>query len=130
MVYRSKSKILQNCIDRHLNKRGKTAIVFEPNDPTEKALHITYNELHQRVCKWQCLREQGIEKGDRVCIYLPMIPELAVSMLACARIGAIHSVFCWIFCPVATRIIDSDCRMVITSDGGYRGNKTIELKAH
>jgi acetyl-CoA synthetase len=129
----AKVNIAKNCIDRHLNKRGeKTAIVFEPNDPTEKALHITYNELHQRVCKMaNVLREQGIEKGDRVCIYLPMIPELAVSMLACARIGAIHSVVFAGFSAsaVATRIIDSDCKMVITSDGGYRGNKTIELKA-
>jgi acetyl-CoA synthetase len=90
----AKLNIAKNCIDRHLNKRGdKTAIIFEPNDPSEEALHISYNELHQRVCKMaNVLREQGIAKGDRVCIYLPMIPELAVSILACARIGAIHSV--------------------------------------
>lgn len=128
----AKVNIVKNCIDRHLARRGnKTAIIFEPNDPKEASLHITYNELHQRVCKMaNVLREQGIEKGDRVCIYLPMIPELAVSVLACARIGAIHSVVFAGFSSsaVATRINDSDCKMVITADGGYRGNKTIDLK--
>jgi acetyl-CoA synthetase len=128
----AKVNMTKNCIDRHLAKRGdKTAIIFEPNDPTETALHITYNELHQRVCKMaNVLREQGIKKGDRVCIYLPMIPELAITTLACARIGAIHSVIFAGFSSsaVATRINDSDCKMVITSDGGYRGNKTIDLK--
>ncbi|MFE3867753.1 acetate--CoA ligase [Flavobacterium sp. LS2P90] len=128
----AKVNITKNCIDRHLNKRGgKTAIIFEPNDPNEKALHITYNELYQRVCKMaNVLREQGIKKGDRVCIYLPMIPELAITTLACARIGAIHSVVFAGFSSyaVATRINDSDCKMVITSDGGFRGNKTIDLK--
>jgi acetyl-CoA synthetase len=128
----AKLNIVKNCIDRHLNKRGdKTAIIFEPNDPSEEALHISYTELHQRVCKMaNVLREQGITKGDRVCIYLPMIPELAVSILACARIGAIHSVVFAGFSAsaVANRIIDSECKMVITSDGGYRGNKTIALK--
>ena len=128
----AKVNITKNCIDRHLNKRGdKTAIIFEPNNPDEEALHITYNELHQRVCKMaNVLREQGIKKGDRVCIYLPMIPELAVSILACARIGAIHSVVFAGFSSkaLATRINDSGCKMVITSDGAYRGNKTIELK--
>lgn len=129
----AKLNMTKNCIDRHLNKRGdKTAIIFEPNNPDEEALHITYNELHQRVCKMaNVLREQGIKKGDRVCIYLPMIPELAVSVLACARIGAIHSVVFAGFSSkaVADRINDCECEMVITSDGGYRGNKTIELKA-
>ena len=128
----AKVNITKNCIDRHLNKRGaKTAIIFEPNDPSEKALHISYNELHQRVCKMaNVLREQDIKKGDRVCIYLPMIPELAITTLACARIGAIHSVVFAGFSSsaVATRINDSDCKMVITSDGGFRGNKTIDLK--
>ncbi|MFV5689957.1 acetate--CoA ligase [Flavobacterium sp. ZT3R25] len=128
----AKVNMTKNCIDRHLAKRGdKTAVIFEPNDPTETALHITYNELHQRVCKMaNVLREQGIKKGDRVCIYLPMIPELAITTLACARIGAIHSVIFAGFSSsaVATRINDSDCKMVITSDGGYRGNKTIDLK--
>jgi len=128
----AKLNIVKNCIDRHLNKRGgKTAIIFEPNNPEEKALHITYNELHQRVCKMaNVLREQGIKKGDRVCIYLPMIPELAVSILACARIGAIHSVVFAGFSAKAleNRINDSESKIVITSDGGFRGNKTIELK--
>ena len=128
----AKLNITKNCIDRHLNKRGeKTAIIFEPNNPDEEALHITYNELHQRVCKMaNVLREQGIKKGDRVCIYLPMIPELAVAILACARIGAIHSVVFAGFSSkaLATRIEDCQSKMVITSDGGYRGNKTIALK--
>src|SRR3970282_853532 len=109
-------------------RADKTAIIFEPNDPSEKALHITYNELHQRVCKMaNVLREQGIKKGDRVCIYLPMIPELAITTLACARIGAIHSVVFAGFSAsaVAARINDCDCKMVITSDGGYRGNKPV-----
>ena len=128
----AKLNVTKNCIDRHLNKRGeKTAIIFEPNNPDEEALHITYNELHQRVCKMaNVLREQGVKKGDRVCIYLPMIPELAVAILACARIGAIHSVVFAGFSSkaLATRILDSESKMVITSDGGFRGAKTIELK--
>ncbi|WP_367756809.1 acetate--CoA ligase [Flavobacterium sp. WC2421] len=128
----AKVNITKNCIDRHLAKKGdKTAIIFEPNDPKEEALHISYTELHQRVCKMaNVLRDQGIQKGDRVCIYLPMIPELAITTLACARIGAIHSVVFAGFSAsaVTTRINDSDCKMVITSDGGYRGNKTIDLK--
>ena len=128
----AKVNIVKNCIDRHLAKRGeKTAIIFEPNNPDESALHITYNELYERVGRMaNVLREQGIKKGDRVCIYLPMIPELAVSVLACARIGAIHSVVFAGFSAsaVASRINDSECKMVITSDGGFRGNKTIDLK--
>ncbi|MCR5862488.1 acetate--CoA ligase [Flavobacterium sp. J372] len=128
----AKVNITKNCIDRHLAKRGeKTAIIFEPNNPDEEALHITYNELYDRVAKMaNVMRDRGIKKGDRVCIYLPMIPELAVAVLACARIGAIHSVVFAGFSAsaVATRINDSQCRMVITSDGGYRGNKTIDLK--
>ncbi len=129
----AKVNIVKNCIDRHLARKGnRTAIIFEPNDINEAAQHISYNELHERVCKMaNVLREQGIEKGDRVCIYLPMIPELAVSVLACARIGAIHSVIFAGFSAtaVASRINDSECKMVITSDGGYRGEKTIELKS-
>jgi len=129
----AKVNITKNCIDRHLPKKGdKTAIIFEPNNPEEKATHITYNELHQRVNKMaNVLLEQGIKKGDRVCIYLPMIPELAIATLACARIGAIHSVVFAGFSAsaVASRINDSECKMVITSDGGFRGNKTIELKS-
>lgn len=128
----AKVNITKNCIDRHLAKRGdKTAIIFEPNNPQESAQNITYNELYDRVAKMaNVLRDQGIKKGDRVCIYLPMIPELAVAVLACARIGAVHSVIFAGFSAsaVATRVLDSGCKMVITSDGGYRGNKTIDLK--
>jgi len=124
--------ITENCIDRHLATRGdKTAILFEPNDPNEAAEHITYKQLHARVNQFaNVLKDQGIQKGDRVCIYLPMIPELAISVLACARIGAIHSVVFAGFSATAlsTRINDSDCKMVITSDGSYRGAKTIDLK--
>jgi acetyl-CoA synthetase len=124
--------ITENCIDRHLATRGdKTAILFEPNNPDEAAQHITYKELHKRVNQFaNVLKDQGIVKGDRVCIYLPMIPELAISVLACARIGAIHSVVFAGFSAkaISTRINDSDCKMVITSDGSYRGAKTIDLK--
>lgn len=124
--------ITENCLDRHLPTRGnKTAILFEPNDPNEEAEHITYRQLHERVCRMaNVLLEHGIKKGDRVCIYLPMIPELAISLLACARIGAIHSVVFAGFSAnaLSTRINDSDCKMVITSDGSYRGAKTIDLK--
>ena len=128
----AKVNIVKNCIDRHLAKRGdKTAIIFEPNNPEEAAQHISYNELYDRVAKMaNVLREQGIKKGDRVCIYLPMIPELAISVLACARIGAIHSVVFAGFSAsaVTSRINDCECKMVITSDGAYRGNKSIDLK--
>ncbi|OUR99059.1 acetate--CoA ligase [Flavobacteriales bacterium 33_180_T64] len=124
--------ITENCIDRHLYTRGdKTAIIFEPNNPDEEAQHITYKKLHDKVCRFaNVLKNQGIRKGDRVCIYLPMIPELAVSVLACARIGAIHSVVFAGFSStaLATRINDSNCKLVITSDGSYRGAKTIDLK--
>ena len=128
----AKVNITKNCIDRHLARRGdKTAIIFEPNNPEEKELHITYNELYERVARMaNVLREQGVQKGDRVCIYMPMIPELAVAVLACARIGAIHSVVFAGFSAsaVAARINDCECKMVITSDGSYRGDKTIDLK--
>ncbi len=127
-----KVNIVKNCIDRHLNKRGnKTAIIFEPNNADEPAQHISYLELHERVCKMaNVLKDQGISKGDRVCVYLPMIPELAVALLACARVGAIHSVVFAGFSASAlsSRIQDSDCKMLITSDGSYRGNKSINLK--
>lgn len=128
----AKLNITENCIDRHLGIRGdKTAILWEPNDPKEKAEHISYRELYERVNKFaNVLKGQGIRKGDRVCIYLPMIPELAVSVLACARIGAIHSVVFAGFSAsaLATRINDSECKIVLTSDGSYRGKKTIDLK--
>jgi len=128
----AKLNITENCIDRHLLTRGeKTALLFEPNNPEEEAQHITYNQLYERVNKFaNVLKAQGIQKGDRVCIYLPMIPELAISVLACARIGAIHSVVFAGFSAtaLATRINDSDCKMVLTADGSYRGAKTIDLK--
>ncbi len=128
----AKLNITENCIDRHLRTRGdKTAILFEPNDPKEEAQHITYKQLHERVCEMaNVLKDEGIKKGDRVCIYLPMIPELAISVLACARIGAIHSVVFAGFSStaLATRINDSECKMVLTSDGSFRGAKTIDLK--
>ncbi len=128
----AKLNITENCIDRHLADRGnKTAILFEPNDPNEKTQYITYTNLSKRVNKFaNVLKAQGIKKGDRICIYLPMIPELAISVLACARIGAIHSVVFAGFSSTAlsTRINDSNCKLVITSDGSYRGEKTIDLK--
>ena len=124
--------ITENCIDRHLATRGdKTAILFEPNNPSEPAEHISYKQLHERVNQFaNVLKSQGIKKGDRVCVYLPMIPELAISVLACARIGAVHSVVFAGFSAtaLATRINDSDCKMVLTSDGSYRGKKAIDLK--
>ncbi|MDG2194736.1 MAG: acetate--CoA ligase [Polaribacter sp.] len=129
----AKLNITENCIDRHLQIRGdKTAILFEPNNPEEEAAHITYQQLSERVNQFaNVLKEQGIKKGDRVCIYLPMIPELAISLLACARIGAVHSVVFAGFSATAlsTRINDADCKLVITSDGSYRGTKTIDLKS-
>lgn len=128
----AKLNITENCIDRHLPTRGdNTAIIFEPNSPDEPAQHITYNQLYERVNKMaNVLKAEGVKKGDRVCVYLPMIPELAVAILACARIGAIHSVVFAGFSSTAlsTRIKDSDCNMVITSDGSYRGEKSIDLK--
>ncbi|MBC8753372.1 acetate--CoA ligase [Kordia sp. YSTF-M3] len=128
----AKLNITENCIDRHLYTRGdKTAIIFEPNNPEEEAQHISYRELHEKVCRFaNVLKAKGIQKGDRVCIYLPMIPELAISMLACARIGAIHSIVFAGFSStaLASRINDATCKMVITSDGSYRGAKTIDLQ--
>ena len=124
--------ITENCIDRHLSDKGeKTAILFEPNDPNLPAEHITYNQLYKRVNRFaNVLKSNGITKGDRVCIYLPMIPDLAISLLACARIGAIHSVVFAGFSSSAltSRINDCNCKMVITSDGSNRGDKKILLK--
>ncbi|HEY0091108.1 MAG TPA: acetate--CoA ligase, partial [Flavobacterium sp.] len=125
--------ITLNCIDRHLKKNGDAvAIIFEPNDPGENSRHITYSELHVEVCKMaNVLVEKGIRKGDSICIYLPMIPELAISILACARIGAVHSVVFAGFSSnaVATRINDSNSKLVITCDGGNRGEKPVQLKS-
>lgn len=125
--------ITENCLDRHLATRGsKTALIWEPNDPKEKSLRFTYNELHAQICKMaNVLKNLGVKKGDRVCIYLPMIPELSFAVLACARIGAVHSVVFAGFSAhsVADRINDSQCSFVITSDGLNRGAKQIPVKA-
>lgn len=128
----AKLNVAENCLDRHLRTKGdKNAIIFEPNNPEEATEYITYSQLHDRVCRFaNVLKDEGIQKGDRVCIYMPMIPDLAVALLACARIGAVHSVVFAGFSAtaLATRIEDSQCKMVITSDGSYRGDKTIDLK--
>ena len=121
-----------NCIDRHLDERGEqTALIFEPDDPTEDAERITYAELHRRVCRFaNVLKAHGVQKGDRVTIYLPMIPEAAYAMLACARIGAIHSVVFAGFSPdsLADRILDCESNYLITADEGRRGGKSVPLK--
>lgn len=128
----AKLNITKNCLDRHLNERGdKTAIIWEPNDPKEEAQHITYKDLHERVCKMaNVLTEMGVQKGDRVCIYLPMIPELAVTMLACAKMGAVHSVIFAGFSSsaIASRAQDCGAKVIVCSDGSYRGNKALDLK--
>jgi acetyl-CoA synthetase len=120
-----------NCIDRHLEQRGdQIAIIWEGDDPAESA-QITYKKLHHNVCRLaNVLKSRGVKKGDRVCIYLPMIPEAAYAMLACARIGAVHSVVFGGFSPDALRdrILDADCRTVITADEGVRGGKFVPLK--
>ena len=120
-----------NCIDRHLEKRAdQTAIIWEGDDPKDST-HISYQELYESVCRFaNALKERGVSKGDRVCIYMPMIPEAAYAMLACARIGAIHSVVFGGFSPesLKDRILDSDCQTVITADEGLRGSKIIPLK--
>ena len=127
-----KLNIVTNCIDRHLKKSGdRTAIIFEPNNPNEESKHITYHELDKRVSKMaNVLKDYGVQRGDRVCIYLPMIVELSVAMLACAKIGAIHSVIFAGFSAtaIASRINNLECKLLITSDGSYRGNKTMNLK--
>ena len=122
-----------NCLDRHLAKRGdQTAIIWEGDNPREDA-RITYKDLHARVCRLaNAMKALGVKKGDRVTVYLPMIPEAAVAVLACARIGAIHSVVFGGFSPesLANRIVDCDSNMVITSDEGLRGGRPIPLKAN
>ncbi len=128
-----KLNITENCLDRHLEKRGEqVAFYFEANDPKEKTRTITYRELFEEVCRFSnVLKKKGVKKGDRVCLYMPMVPELAVAVLACARIGAIHSVVFAGFSAtsLAGRIQDSDCCLVITSDGAYRGAKSIPIKS-
>lgn len=128
----AKLNISENCLDRHLtDKANQIAIIFEPNNPTEKVRKITYNELHIDVCKFaNVLLANGAKKGDRICIYMPMVPEAAIAMLACARIGAIHSVVFGGFSAnsLVDRINDSEVNILITSDGSFRGNKQIGLK--
>ncbi|MBG0841366.1 acetate--CoA ligase [Ectopseudomonas toyotomiensis] len=123
--------VAYNCIDRHLQQRGEqVAIIWEGDNPAESA-HITYNKLHHNVSRLaNVLKSRGVKKGDRVCIYMPMVPEAAYAMLACARIGAVHSVVFGGFSPDALRdrILDADCRTVITADEGVRGGKYIPLK--
>ena len=125
--------ITENCLDRHLvDKPDQTAILFEPNNPKEKSQSITYRELHKKVCKFSnVLKKNNIKKGDRVCLYMPMVPELAIAVLACARVGAVHSVVFAGFSStaLAARINDSECKMIITADGSYRGSKIINLKS-
>ncbi len=124
--------ITENCLDRHLlTQPDQTAIIFEPNDPSESPQHISYKALHSQVCQAaNMLKSNGAKKGDRICIYMPMTPELAIAVLACARIGAIHSVVFAGFSAsaLAARINDASCNMLLTADGGYRGNKVTPLK--
>lgn len=128
-----KLNITENCLDRHLKERGnQTAIIWEPNNPNEEGRKISYNELHAEVCRFaNVLKNNGAQKGDRICIYMPMVPELAIAVLACARIGAIHSVVFggFSFQSLADRIHDADCNIVVTADGAYRGSKDIPLKS-
>jgi acetyl-CoA synthetase len=127
-----KLNITENCLDRHLPARAdQTAIIWEPNNPADQALHITYRQLFDEVCRTaNMLKAHGVKKGDRVCIYLPMIAQLAYAVLACARIGAVHSVVFAGFSAksLTDRITDAGCKIVLTSDGGFRGDKTINLK--
>ena len=128
-----KLNITENCIDRHLSTLGeKPAIIWEPNDPTDRVRIVTYNRLHKRVCQVaQMLRNNGVQKGDRVCIYMGMVPELAYAVLGCARIGAIHSVIFGGFSAqsIADRVDDAKAEYIITCDGAYRGDKVIPLKS-
>jgi acetyl-CoA synthetase len=128
-----KLNITENCLDRHLKTKGEQiALIWEPNSPEDDFKTFTYNQLHKEVCRFaNVLKNNGIKKGDRVCIYMPMVPELTIAVLACARIGAIHSVVFAGFSSnaLSERINDSSCKMVITTDGAKRGAKNIEIKA-
>ncbi|MBC7687244.1 MAG: acetate--CoA ligase [Aquabacterium sp.] len=128
-----KLNITENCIDRHLEELGdKPAIIWEPNNPEERTRIVTYNRLHKRVCQFaQVLINNGVKKGDRVCIYMGMVPELAYAVLGCARIGAIHSVIFGGFSAqsIADRLYDAQAEFIVTCDGAYRGNKDIPLKS-
>ena len=132
--YDGTMNVSANCIDRHLETRGdQTAIIWEPDEPTDEAQHITYKELHTNVCKMaNILKDQGVSKGDRVILYLPMIPEAAYAMLACARIGAIHSIVFAGFSPdaLAARVNGSDAKLIITADEAPRGGRKTALKAN
>ena len=124
--------ITTNCLDRHLKTiPDQAAIIYEPNEPGDEAITLSYRELHARVCRVaNVLKSQGVLKGDRVCIYMPMIPELAIAVLACARIGAIHSVVFGGFSAqsIADRVNDAQCKIILTTDGAVRGNKEIPMK--
>ena len=128
----AKLNITENIFERNLKERGdKTAIIWEPNDPSESPIHITYKELYEETCRFSnALRAKGIKKGDRVIIYMPMVPEATIAMLACARVGAVHSVVFAGFSStsLADRINDCQAKMVLTSDGNFRGSKTIPVK--
>ncbi len=128
-----KLNITENCIDRHLSALGdKPAIIWEPNNPDERVRIVTYNRLHKRVCQFaQVLKNNGVKKGDRVCIYMGMVPELAYAVLGCARIGAIHSVIFGGFSAqsIADRLDDAKAEFIVTCDGAYRGAKDIPLKS-
>lgn len=128
-----KLNITENCLDRHLIERGdKAAIIWEPNEPGEAAVTLTYKQLHAEVCKFaNVLIANGVQKGDRVCLYMPMVPELAIACLACARIGAVHSVVFAGFSSSALsdRVNDAEAKVIVTSDGNYRGAKNIAVKA-
>jgi acetyl-CoA synthetase len=127
-----KLNITENCLDRHLEENGdKPAIIWESNDPEKGTVTLTYKILHEQVCRFaNVLKKNNVQKGDRVCIYMPMVPELAIAVLACARIGAVHSVVFGGFSAksIADRINDAECKLVITADGSFRGNKQIQLK--
>ena len=129
----AKLNITENCIDRHLEKLGDTpAIIWEPNNPEERTRVVTYSRLHKRVCQFaQVLKNNGVQKGDRVCIYMGMVPELAYAVLGCARIGAIHSVIFGGFSAqsIADRLYDAQAEYIVTCDGAYRGGKDIPLKS-
>ena len=128
----AKLNITENCLDRHLENNGDDiAIIWESNDPDEASRNISYRELHQQVCTFSnVLKQNGAKKGDRICLYMPMIPELEIAVLACARIGAIHSVVFGGFSAqsISDRIQDAQCNIVVTADGSFRGNKEICLK--
>ena len=127
-----KLNITENCLDRHLEKKGnQTAIKWIANDPQEKNINLSYKDLYTQVCKCaNVLRKNGVKKGDRICLYMPMVPELAIAVLACARIGAVHSVVFAGFSAksLSDRINDATCKLLITADGGFRGDKTTPLK--